>query len=376
MQMKTYSQLVAQMLAAIGERTPLTNFNVGSVIRTLTEGIAEVVGELYAFASDMLKQGFLDTATGVWLDRKAAEYGVTRNPAIETEGLVVFSRDVARATNIPIPAGSVVATPKDQAGREYRYLTTEDAVLLADETSVAVPVRADGAGSAWNVGSGAITRMKTYLTGVDAVTNEADWIAVVGADVEDDEALRRRCYLAWEELAQGGIAAAYVSWALSVAGVASAFVDDDLPRGEGTVDIYIMGEAGPPDAALLEAVQAVVDGNRPIKADALARAPEAVAVPVHLTVTPRAGYDASALDTEIRRRLSVLFGDIDDASVGILHLGVGKDVVVARLIALVMAIPGIYSVTVLDPAADVVVTPNQVPELGDVTIDVEAPSYE
>jgi uncharacterized phage protein gp47/JayE len=376
MNLKTYSQLVAEMLAAIGERTPLTNFNVGSVIRTLTEGIAEVVGELYAFASDMLKQGFLDTASGVWLDRKAAEYGVTRNPANETEGLVVFSRDVARATNIPIPAGSVVATPRDQSGLEYRYLTTEDAVLLADETSVTVQVLAEGAGSAWNVGAGSITRMKTYITGVDAVTNEADWIDVVGADVEDDEALRRRCYLAWEELARGGTAAAYVSWALSVTGVTSAFVDDDLPRGEGTLDLYIMGEAGPPDAALLEAIQAVVDARRPITADALVRAPEAVAVPMHLVVTPRAGYDPTALDTEIRRRLSVLFGDIDDPSLGIIPLGVGKDVVAARLIALVMAIPGVYSVTILEPAADVVVASNQVPDLGDVTVDMEAPSHE
>jgi uncharacterized phage protein gp47/JayE len=218
--------------------------------------------------------------------------------------------------------------------------------------------------------------MKTYINGVDAVTNEADWIAVVGADEEGDEALRQRCYLAWEELAQGGIAAAYISWALSVTGVTSAFVDDDLPRGEGTLDLYIMGEAGPPDGALLEAVQAVVDGNRPITADALVRAPDAAIVTIHLVVTPRAGYDVSALDTEIRRRLSVLFGDIDDATLGLTPLGVGKDVVVARLVALVMAIPGVYSVTVLEPPADVVIASNQVPELGDVTIDMEAPSNE
>ena len=376
MNLKTYSQLVSEMLAGIGASTPLTNFNVGSVIRTLTEGVAEVVGELYAFASDMLKQGFLDTATGVWLDRKAAEYGVTRNPAIVTEGTVIFSRAEPRTTNVPIPAGSVVATPRDQSGREYRFLTTADAVLPSGETSVAVQVQAEEAGSAWNVGSDSITRMKTYLTGVDAVTNEADWISTVGADEEDDEALRLRCYLAWEELAQGGTAAAYVSWALSVPGVTSAFVDDDLPRGEGTVDIYIMGEAGPPDATLLEAVQAVVDENRPITADALVRAPEAVVVPIHLVVTPRAGYEVVALDIEIRRRVSVLFGDVEDGSLGIGPLGVGKDVVVARLIALVMAIPGVYSVTVLEPDADVVVASNQVPDLGDVTIDMEAPSYE
>jgi uncharacterized phage protein gp47/JayE len=376
MNLKTYSQLVAELLASVGEHTPLTNFNVGSVIRTLTEGVAEVVGELYAFASDMLKQGFLDTTSGVWLNRKAAEYGVTRNPAIRTEGTVIFSRAVPRTTNVPIPDGSVVATPRDQSGSEYRYLTTDEAILSSGETSVAVPVQAEEAGSAWNVGSGSITRMKTYLTGVDAVTNEADWITIVGADQEDDEALRLRCYLAWEELAQGGTAAAYVSWALSVPGVTSAFVDDDLPRGEGTVDIYIMGEAGPPDAALLEAVQSVIDERRPITADALVRAPDAVVVPIHLVVTPRAGYELVALDTEIRRRLGVLFGDIDDPSLGITPLGVGKDVVVARLIALVMAIPGVYSVTILEPAADVVVASNQVPDLGDLTIDMEAPSYE
>ena len=376
MELKTYSQLVAELLASVGEYTPLTNLNVGSVIRTLTEGVAEVVGELYAFASDMLKQGFLDTATGVWLDRKAAEYGVTRNAAIVAEGVVSFSRTVPRTTNVPIPAGSVVATPRDQSGNEYRFLTTADAMLLSSEISVAVPVQAEEAGSAWNVGAGSITRMKTYLTGVDAVTNEADWISTVGADEEDDEALRLRCYLAWEELAQGGTAEAYVSWALSVPGVTSAFVDDDLPRGEGTVDIYIMGEAGPPDAALLEAVQAVVDARRPITADALVRAPDAVVVPIHLVVTPRAGYEVVALDTEIRRRLGVLFGDIDDSSLGLTPLGVGKDVVVAQLIALIMAIPGVYSVTVIEPAADVVVASNQVPDLCDVTIDMEAPSYE
>ena len=175
----------------------------------------------------------------------------------------------------------------------------------------------ESAGSAWNVGSGSITRMKTYINGVDAVTNEADWITVVGADEEEDEALRHRCYLVWEELARGGTAAAYVSWALSVTGVTSAFVDDDLPRGEGTLDLYIMGEAGAPDGALIEAVQAVVDGSCPITADALVRVPDAINVPIHLVVTPRAGYDPSALDTEIRRRLSVLFGDIDDPSLGL-----------------------------------------------------------
>ena len=299
-QIKTYSEIVSQMLSSIGERTGLTNFNVGSVVRTLTEVFSEVIGELYAFGAEMLKQGFLDTATGVWLDRKAREYGLERKPAIKTVGHVIYSRPVAKNTNIPIPTGSIVTTPKDQSGNEYRFFTTEDAVLQAGELSVSVPVIAENAGSAYNVGPTSISKMKTYINGVANVSNETDWMTIVGVDEEKDSALRQRCFLAWEELSQGGTAAAYISWALSIPGVKSAFVDDTLPRGEGTVDIYIMGEAGPPDAALVEAVQAVVDSKRPITADARVLSPNIVPVTISMIVTPRSGYDPTIIETEIR----------------------------------------------------------------------------
>jgi len=373
---KLYPEIIADMLTAIGAKTGLTNFNVGSVIRTTTEVFAEVVGELYAFGAEMLKQGFLDTATTFWLDRKAREFGLTRNLAIKAEGVVVYSRKIAKLTNVNIREGSIVTTPKDQSGTQYRYFTTAEVVLLAGELSIEAPVIAETAGNAYNVGAGSISVMKTFISGVDVVTNLEDWLTVVGVDEESDAALRQRCFLAWNELSQGGTAAAYVSWALSVAGVKSAFVDDTLPRGEGTVDVYIMGEAGPPDPALIEAVQDVVDDNRPITADALVFAPEIVSVPVTLTVIPRAGYDTAAMDTEIRRRISIFFGDIEDPDLPITPLGVGKDVVVAQIVGVVMAIPGVYSVVVDEPAADIIIDPDQFPEAGLVTIAMEAPSYE
>ncbi len=96
-QIKTYTELVSSMLTAIGQWTGLTNFNIGSVVRTLTEVVAEVVGELYAFGAEMLKQGFLDTATGIWLDRKAREYGLERKPAI----IATINRNALRGVLIP-----------------------------------------------------------------------------------------------------------------------------------------------------------------------------------------------------------------------------------------------------------------------------------
>lgn len=376
MRIKTYSEVLGSVLATIGARCSLTNFNTGSVIRTITEVYSVVLTELYAFASDMLKQGFLDTCTGVWLDRKAKEYGLTRREAVKTEGVVIYSRRLPRNTNVPIPQGSIVTTPKDANGIEYRYFTSAPAVLVAGELSVEVPVIAEVAGSAYNVGNGAITKMTTFITGVDLLSNASDWITVVGADAEIDALLRRRCYLAWEELSQGGTAPAYVSWALSVAGVKSAFVDDTLPRGEGTLDVYIVGEAGPPEPALIEAVQAVVDANRPITADALVRAPESVDVPITMSLTPKAGYDSTVIDTEVRRRLSVYFSDVDDETLDITPLGVGNDVVASRIISVVMAIAGVYSVRLTLPADDVTIASNQYPELGTITITMEAPSNE
>jgi len=137
-----------------------------------------------------------------------------------------------------------------------------------------------------------------------------------------------------------------------------------------------MGEAGPPDPALIDAVQEVVDANRPITVDALVFSPEIVTVPVTLGVTPRAGYDTEAMDTEIRRRLSVFFGDIEDPELGITPLGVGMDVVVSQIIGVVMGVPGVYSVEVEDPAGDISIDSNQFPEQGLVAITMEAASDE
>jgi uncharacterized phage protein gp47/JayE len=376
MKILTYSEILSNMLTSVGTKTPLTNFNSGSVVRTLSEVLAQVVAELYAFAGEMLKQGFLDTATGFWLDRKANEYGINRKPALKTEGVVVFSRKLPKATNITIPANSIVTTPKDQSGAEYRYFTTQAAVLQAGETSVQVPVLAENAGAAYNAGPGSITKMKVFLNGVDAVTNPEGWISVAGLDEETDSSLRQRCVLAWETLAQGGTSAAYVSWALSVPGVKSAFVDDNLPRGEGTLNIYLMAESGPPGGLLLTQVQAVIDAHRPITADALVLSPEVVTVPIQASLTPRAGWDAEAIDAEARRRLAVYFGELEDPAVVASPLGVGKDVVVSQVVALLMAIPGVYSVDLVSPPATVVIAPDQVPALGTITLNLEAPSNE
>ena len=91
----------------------------------------------HAFIGDVLKQAYLATATGYWLDLKAREYGVVRKAAVKAAGQVVFRRNQPRNENYPIPAGSIVATGVDQGGTERKFFTTTQAVLPAGELEIA-----------------------------------------------------------------------------------------------------------------------------------------------------------------------------------------------------------------------------------------------
>ncbi len=392
---KTFEQIVPAVLAIFGDKSEgrVTNFNVGSVVRTLLEAPSQVTAELYAYGADLLKQAHMDTASGIWLARRAAEFGVEKKEAITIEGQVMFSRKTARSTNVPISRNSIVATRKNRLGKDYRYFTTEDAVLEAGSLSVTVPVIAEGEGSAYNVLPGTIVEMRTYIAGIDAVTNESNWIITTGADAEKDPRLRQRGFKAWDELSLGRISGLYESLALSVAGVADAWVDDSQPRGEGTLDVYILDETGPPaeGSAILQAVQAVLDAKRPATEDVRARTPNSIRIDLVVGVIPKAGYDPSLIHDEVEHRLAIKFGVAEDTEdLGITPLGVGKDVMISQLVAVAMAVEGVYAVhitsmtvtrpgalpVVSSPAQDLPIDANEFPDLGTLTVNMEAASDE
>jgi uncharacterized phage protein gp47/JayE len=375
LRIRVFEEIVGAAISAIGERTGLTNFNVGSVVRTLTEVFSEVVGELYAFAGEALKQAFIQTASGSYLEMRAAERLVEKKGAVATRGNVVFERAVPGTTNIVIPQHTVVSTRRDQAGLEYRYVTDVEAILPAGDMNVLVAVTAEHAGRSYNVVPGSITEIRTHINGIGSVRNEPEWLTVEGADAETDTSLRQRALLAWEELTLGSTARAYRSWALSVPGVASVWVDDTLPRGDGTVDVYILGQGGVPSQALIDAVQAVVDERRPITADALVRAPEAVTVDLEITLTPRTGFDVETIEASIREAISAYFGSTT-GSIPVRPLGVGTDVMVSQIIAVALSVHGIWNVQVVSPGADIPIDSYQMAQLGNLTITWEASSDE
>ena len=89
--------------------SPLTDINVGSVTRTVTEAIAREIAFVYQQINQAYFSAFIDTATGKALDLVVSIIGVQRKTKEFAEGLVTFFRDPSAGDgNITIPAVSLV----------------------------------------------------------------------------------------------------------------------------------------------------------------------------------------------------------------------------------------------------------------------------
>ena len=246
--------------AAKGWLPARLNLNKG-IVRGIIELFAWGLWQLYNFLAVIHRQAIPLEATGEWLDTHAAQVDESRKPATKARGNVLFLRG-DQTGNVRIPAGRIVRTQPDGKGDIYRYVTDELAVLPEGAASVAVPATAEEYGQGANAAVGQICELVTPVEGISGVTNAADWLIEEGADAESDTSLRRRYVLAWQRQA-GVTRAAYEAAALSVPGVVDVYVADQHPRGEGTVDVVVMGTAGMPTSSLLSDVRAALDAALP-----------------------------------------------------------------------------------------------------------------
>ena len=323
------------------------NLNRG-IVRGLIELWCWGLYQLYTFLAYILIQASAKTATGKWLEWHCAQVEVYRKEASKAVGAVIFSRTTS-VGNVPIPAGRIVKTKPDGAGMVYRFVTTEDAVLPDGDTQISVAVVAEEYGMASNVTAGQISEIATVIDGIDSVTNAADWLTSEGADEEDDDSLRTRYELKWKE-GSGVTKYAYESWALSVTGVESVTILDQHPRGQGTVDVVIRGAAGVPTQNLIDAVTAVIDEKFPINDDYLVRSPDTSGVVIGAQLVLTSGVPADIL-AAAENRLRALFEAVSSVD-GVDRLKIGEDLTMDRLIATIMAVPGVKKINWTSPAAD------------------------
>lgn len=186
----------------VESRSPLTDINIGSVTRTLSEAIGREIATVYGTINLAYLAGFIDTATGRSLDHVVSILGVVRRTAEFAEGLVTFFRTQGVEGNITIPAGLGLITTKGDA----RFATSQQRTLQRGQVRIDVPARAaEGfAGDAGLVDANTVTEMGQPVAGIDRITN-FDPMIRAAAD-ETDEELRARARAALRALGKATLA--------------------------------------------------------------------------------------------------------------------------------------------------------------------------
>ena len=184
--------------------SPLTDINVGSVTRTLTEAIAREVFLLYQEVNQAYLSAFIDTATGKSLELVVSILNVQRKTKEYAEGLATFFRDPDAADgNITIPEGTLLSTAKGEA----TFVSTQLRTLQRGQSRIDVPVRSTEAskGPTGVVAAGLINTLVFPITGVARVTNFDE--TILGENDETDEELRARAKAVAQSLGQATLAA-------------------------------------------------------------------------------------------------------------------------------------------------------------------------
>ncbi|HBQ43865.1 MAG TPA: baseplate J protein [Lactobacillus acetotolerans] len=341
----------------------ITNFRTGGVFRTIIRIFIKIYVELLKLSRTILKNSTVGSSEGAWVDLRAADYSKIRKAAQRTKGQLTLSRTAA-GTQITIPKGYIFKTEPDSSGRELRYVNLETKIMLGNETSVNIILEAESPGAEYNVPSGQIVKSLIHIEGIETITNTEDWIISEGSDEETDESLKQRTKNSWAELSGTPIRDRYKNVAESIPGVLVAEVDDQHPRGQGTVDISIISPTGTASQSLIDKVTEACEAIKGPYDNLLVKSAEAIITDITVNlIIPYAASDEGLIE-QATSSISNLFISK--------RLNTPNELYISELIyVLKKDITILKNVQVLSPAADMVLLKGQIVTLGTVTVTIE-----
>lgn len=345
-----YAELVADMETEARKRfgqnvntRPLTP--LGIIIRIF----AWFLSLLWQDAEKIYHGDSLKDAEGIQLDRLGPRVGITRLQADYATGSVTLAGTAGHVE----PAGFLLESESGQV-----FETTEEAVLNAEGVDV-VAIRALEPGSAGNVAAGTITVIPQPVAAITGVTNAEPTRG--GRAKETDEEFKARFP---QSVAGGGSASVPAIQAAlrRVPGVRAATVLENYTNAPvnglpaKSVAAYVLGgdrqeiadavfryKAGGIEPAGTEEVTVTDLAGRLH----LVRFSYATEIPISARVTITTGPEFPADGAARVRSAIIRYVGGEEADGSLWHgLNMGADVIHARILAAVMAVPGVMDATV------------------------------
>ncbi|MFD3263224.1 baseplate J/gp47 family protein [Phenylobacterium ferrooxidans] len=352
-QLKNWTSIVASTLNHFrGTTSRVTDFNIGSVVRTILESLAIEIDEFYQKMFHGLREA-IPVATYNTFDfaRLAA------SPATGVIRVTITSAAVATV----IPAGTVFSS----AAARLTYLSQNGVTIAPGGTYADVSVVAASSGAAGNIPAAVAFTVNPSIAGFVSAANAIP--LVNGREVEAD-AERKQRFGSYIEALQRSTTSALIYGAKTAALFNASGIETervkavsiiepyvaDSAQPISLVNVYVHNGVGATSGALVAEVVKIIHGYVD---DAGVKVPGWKAAGVKVTVaaatettqavtgviTAEPGYVASALCALATEALSEY----------ILALDIGEAYVVAHAVVLVSSIAGVANIVFSLPTADV-----------------------
>ncbi|HEX8001079.1 MAG TPA: hypothetical protein VF519_00120 [Mycobacteriales bacterium] len=296
--------LVVNYYPVDAREAPLTDLNVGSVVRTLMESVARELATLYEQMRVVYDSAFVETAEGGSLDKAVALVGVTRLPSGHPVASVRFSRRPGTPGRLTVPSGTAIV---DAQGN--RYLTNDELTLEPGEEARVVTARGESPATPV-VAAHALTRPEVVIAGVGEVDNPEPGRALTSA--ESDAELRRRARGALHGVVHGTVDA--LRFRLLTLDFVKDVTIDEFPNGiAGEVAVTVAYAEDTPDnrAKVADVIRRVRPaGIRVLDASATPRRVDADVAVVVAGGTPPSPAEAKAISDGAAERVRAVLAAV------------------------------------------------------------------
>lgn len=215
------------------------------------------------------KMNFLKYAYDDYLENMGALKKVTRNPAKFAQVPIKFTLSGRRESATSIPAGTRIT-----ASYEVYFATMQYAEIPAGEIEIIVMAKCTEAGVIGNdFAAGELTTLVDPIGFISKVENTEK--STGGTEIESDQSMAERIYLAPSSYSTAGPDDAYEYWVKeSNPAIGDVKISSPTP---GVVDIrFLMADGSIPDDTMIEVVKSAVNqrGKRPLTDFVQVQAPE------------------------------------------------------------------------------------------------------
>jgi uncharacterized phage protein gp47/JayE len=257
---QSMEQIVERMIRwTRGATDQLTDFRVGSKVRTLYEAVGVVLEELYDRVFRAMRLTIEENIYTV--------IGFVKEPATYASGTVRMSRTTPADTDYYIPAGTEVLSDATPYHAPSKYRTVDDAILEVGKTFVDVFVVANQSGEDSNVGAGTVREFVSKPVGIDSITNLEPLQGGGEEETKEEQKVRFEAYMqsrargVLQSIEYGGRLAKVTSEdGTVIESVRQAVALEYLDTRRGEVDLYIWNGSEDASEALIADVQRILQG--------------------------------------------------------------------------------------------------------------------